>query len=379
MKVIICGAGIAGLTLGLHLAPAGCQVVILEAAPALRDQGYMIDLFGPGYDTAQQLGLLAPLRQLSYQIPEVVWVDVDCRQLAALHYQNVSQVLGGRLLTLMRGDLTQVLFRALPTGVDVRFGSRVQEIRQTGDAVEARVSSGKWERADVLIGADGFRSRVRTLLFGDAGVSLPYLGLHTAAFVFEDAPSWKALGGRFVMMSVPGRQAGFYPIRSGRVAAFFAHHMPTAALPASPVAALQQQYGHLGWLIPTALQHARQRSSLYYDCVGQVRLARWGIGRVALVGDACHAVSLVAGQGASLAMSSAQVLAEELLSMSSPEQAFARYESRQKPLIERKQRSGRRLASWFFPESWWQSAARNVALRVADRAALSWILRPLIA
>ena len=170
-------------------------------------------------------------------------------------------------------------------------------------------------------------------------MTFPFLGMHASAFVFEDAGACDALAGRFMLMSAPGRQAGFYPIRGGRVATFFAHRMPEARLPASPVQALEQHYGHLGWLIPTALRQARQLSNIYYDSVSQVRLTRWSFGRIALVGDACQAVSLVAGQGASLAMNAAHVLSEELLNAhSSIEEALARYETRLRPLIERKQR-----------------------------------------
>jgi len=129
MRVIICGAGIAGLTLGLRLGTAGWRVVIVEAAAALRDQGYMIDFFGPGYDTARELGLIPRLQEVSYRIPQIVWINADGRQVAALHYARVAQALDGRLITLMRGDLAQILFNALPACVDVRFAQRIVDIR----------------------------------------------------------------------------------------------------------------------------------------------------------------------------------------------------------------------------------------------------------
>jgi 2-polyprenyl-6-methoxyphenol hydroxylase-like FAD-dependent oxidoreductase len=378
MKVLICGAGIAGLTLGLRLGMAGCRVVILEASAQLRDQAFMIDFFGPGYLVAEQLGLMPRLQEVSYRIPEVVWIDAGLRPVATLHYRHVERALDGRLITLLRGDLERVLFEALPRSVELRFDCSVEEIRLHEEVVEAQLSCGGCEYADVLIGADGVHSRIRTLMLGDRELAVRFLGLHAAAFVFEDAAVREALANRFMMMSVPGREVGFYPLRGDGVAAFFSHHMPSTALPSSPVAVLEETFGHLGWLIPAALKQAHRLPSIYYDYVGQVRLSRWSFGRVALVGDACQAVSLVAGQGASLAMKAASVLSEELLRASSPAEAFARYEDRLKPLIERKQAAGEHAASWFVPASSWQIRLRNMMVRVADHAGAGWVLRPLI-
>src|SRR5579862_3234500 len=118
MKAIVCGAGVAGLTLASRLGAAGWQVVLVEAAPGLRDQGYMLDFFGPGYDTAERMDLIPRLRELSYRIPEVIWLDRSGRSVAQLHYRNLQRALKGRLLTLMRGDLQHLLFDTLPHSVD---------------------------------------------------------------------------------------------------------------------------------------------------------------------------------------------------------------------------------------------------------------------
>lgn len=378
MKAIVCGAGVAGLTLASRLGAAGWQVVLVEAAPGLRDQGYMLDFFGPGYDTAERMDLIPRLRDLSYQIPEVIWLDRSGRSVAQLHYRNVQRALKGRLLTLMRGDLERLLFDTLPRSVDLRFGCTVDEIKLRGQCIEVALSSGIREYADVVVGADGVHSRIRNLMLGNTEEAFRFLGMHTAAFVFDDAKVHEALAGKFMLMSVPGRVAGFYPIRAGKVAAFFAHLMPSAAMPASPVDALEQQFGRLGWLIPSALEHARQLPDIYYDSVGQIRLRRWSFGRVTLVGDACQAVSLV-GQGASLAMTAAYVLAHELASPQSLADSLGRYEHQVRPLVERRQAAGKRAADWLVPATRWKLGLRNAAVRVADRPGMTWLLRPLIA
>ena len=75
MKVVICGAGIAGLTLANRLSELGGDVVLLERSPGPRLQGYMIDLFGPGYDVADAMGLLAPITDVAYPMAEASLID----------------------------------------------------------------------------------------------------------------------------------------------------------------------------------------------------------------------------------------------------------------------------------------------------------------
>ena len=80
IKAIVCGAGIAGLTVAGQLANKGWQVTLLEAAAERRTQGYMIDFFGPGYDAAEKIGILDRLRELRYPITEARFVRPNGRR-----------------------------------------------------------------------------------------------------------------------------------------------------------------------------------------------------------------------------------------------------------------------------------------------------------
>jgi deazaflavin-dependent oxidoreductase (nitroreductase family) len=101
---------------------------------------------------------------------------------------------------------------------------------------------------------------------------------------------------------------------------------------------------------------------LYYDQVAQVEVPEWSRGRVTLVGDACQAVSLLAGQGASLAVAGAYVLGEQLTSADSIEAALAQYERSWRPVVLEKQRVGRRGTQWFLPKTEMQLWARRFML-----------------
>ena len=376
MKAIICGAGIAGLSLGCCLGRNGWDVIIVERAPSLRNEGYMIDFMGSGYDVAERLGLLPQLKEIAYDIPTVDWMDDKSHVSAQLDYHRFARMLDGRLLSLMRGDLERVIFEALPKSVDMRFGQTISGIEDKGDAVTVTLSGGAVETADLLVGADGIHSQVRAETFGDESQFSRYLGYHTAAYIYEDAEAVGDLGNRFRIMALPGRQVGFYPIRGGKVAAFFAHVSKDPALPADPVAELRRIYGDLGWLVPRSLDQAAKLPGIYYDQIAQIEMDRWSKGRVTLVGDAADAVSLLAGQGASLAMGTAYVLAEELRTKADVPSALDAYQQRLLADVRKKQESGRKTARWIVPQTKWDITLRNLTLRAATMPGLSWVLKP---
>lgn len=365
MKAVVCGAGIAGLSLAHELATRGDEVVLLERSPRPREQGYMMDFFGPGYDAAEQMGVLPAILDVSYDIDEASFVDSHGRSRARLPYERFRRAVGGRLCSLMRPDLEQVLREALPSSVDLRFGAEVTACTDRGPDVEVCTADGAVLAADVLIGADGIHSGVRRLAFGDDSNALRYLGFHTAAFVFDDARIREACAGRFALTDTIGRQMGFYALRDGRVAAFGVHRTPDPGLPDDTRTAVREAYRSLEWVVPEALAQCPPSEEIYYDQVAQVVMPAWSAGRIALVGDACHAVSLLAGQGASLAVAGARALAAQLHSGAPMVQALAAYERQWRPVAEDRQASGRATARWFLPRTHAELWVRRAALRMA--------------
>ncbi|MGP3956919.1 FAD-dependent monooxygenase [Nonomuraea sp. 3N208] len=373
MKALICGAGIAGLTLGWHLERAGWEVEVVERAAAFRDGGYMIDFYGPGFEVATRMGLRPRLMEVRYPVNELSYVDRAGRQTSHLTLTSgLDQV-----VSLLRGDLARAI--ADDVRAPITYGTTVESVEQDAGGVSLRLTDGTSRDVDLLVGADGAHSRVRGLGFGDG--TPRYLGHQVAAYIVEDEELSRRVGTRYQMLTEPGLMAGAYALRDGRLALLFLRREPDPALPADPAAALGRHFGHLGWILPDVLSRCPNPPELYYDQVTQVELERWHRGRVVLVGDACQAVSLFAGHGASMAMAAAWVLADELVADGRPgtsgvhgerpsadgdlSVALARYQARMAPRIEEVQRFGRRFVKWMAPSSRWRIGARDLLFRLA--------------
>jgi 2-polyprenyl-6-methoxyphenol hydroxylase-like FAD-dependent oxidoreductase len=381
MRAIICGGGIAGWTLAWWLDHNGWQVLLVEQAPGPRTGGYMIDFFGSGYDVTELMGVLPALRRAHVTVDEVKYVDPNERGVGGIGYDRLAGLFDGRILSLLRGDLERILRDAVNGRTQVRYGTTINAITQSPDTVQAQLSDGTVERADLLVGADGVHSRVRNLVFGPEHAFLRYLGYHTASYLLADDDNLRPrIGDRFLMVGVPGRQAGLYPTGDGRLATSFIHATPSPAPPPDPQATLRRGYADLGGLIRRVLRKLpADRHEVYYDQVAQVEMDSWSRGRVVLVGDACHAVSLMAGQGASMAVGGAYVLADELARGGDIAEATSRYEQRIRPLVTEKQQAGRSTARWFVPTSQWRITIRRIALAAARVPGAVSLLRAALA
>ena len=257
--------------------------------------------------------------------------------------------------------------------VELRMGLSASELLWDGDRVvgvrlaeHGRVYE---ERARLIVGADGVHSTVRELVFGPSFVR--YLGHHVAAFSFQDASLAARIGYRYQMLTVPERMIGCYAVRDGAMAALMLYRSSSPELPADPAAELRSRFGDLGWVAPSLLSVVPD--DVYYDEVSQVDMPSWHRGKVVLVGDACGAVSLFAGHGASLAMTGAFVLAEEL--SGGVEGAFERYQARMKPAVEHTQAFGQRFIGWMAPRSRWRISVRDMAFRLSGLPVVRNLIR----
>jgi 2-polyprenyl-6-methoxyphenol hydroxylase-like FAD-dependent oxidoreductase len=219
-----------------------------------------------------------------------------------------------------------------------------------------------------VIGADGLHSTVRALAFDSAAVEERHLGYYTAAFSTSGYPH--RTESAYVCYSIPGGQIARYALRDGRSAFFFIFAEPGILAMAhndsdAQKRVLRERFGGHGWECDEILEALDGASDLYFDTVSQICMPRWSRGRVALAGDAAHAPSLLAGQGAALAMAGAYVLANALYRAAGDQDiAFSAYERRFKPFVDAKQRGAARFGWWFAPRTELGMRLRNLTMNL---------------
>ncbi len=371
MRIIINGVGVAGPTLAYWLRKAGHEVLLVEAAPRLRTGGYAIDFGLVGYDIAEKMGLIPRLRELGYQVREMRFVDRQGRTSASGSVDALARLTNGRYITVRRSDLAATIYGALDGTVETIFGDSVASIEEAGTCVRVGFDHAAPREADLVIGADGLHSRVRQLVFGpDSGVEVS-LGYHVAAFEAEGYRPRDELV--YLGYGVPGRQIYRFSMRDDRTLFLFIfrdEYLP-AGSPANDrerKSVLMNVFADVGWECPKILAALANVGSMYFDRVSQIRLDRWTKGRTALVGDAAACVSLMAGEGSSLAMAEAYILAGELSHGGGDyAAAFARYEQQLMPFLKRKQRSVAKSASSLAPKTAFGIRFRNLVVRLMRR------------
>jgi 2-polyprenyl-6-methoxyphenol hydroxylase-like FAD-dependent oxidoreductase len=355
MRVAINGAGIAGPCLAYWLQRSGHEVVLIEKAPQFRTGGYAVDFWGVGYTVAERMGILPEVRERGYTFRELRIVDERGRKVGGFSTEVLLQSMKGRFTSVPRGDLAVAIYRTIENRVETLFGNSISAIDEHATGVLVSFEHGAAREFDLVIGADGLHSIVRDLVFGPERQFEKQLGYRVATFEVEGYRPRDELVG--VTYTTPGRQVGRFALRGDRTmfAFLFSSEKLTSPEPLNAKerkAVLHQVFADAGWECRQILQAMDPISDVYYDRVSQIRMDRWSKGRVVLIGDAAACVSLLAGEGAGLAMTEAYVLAGELNRAGPDYQAaYRRYEQQLRPFVEGKQKSARYFASAFVPKT----------------------------
>ncbi|PWI45465.1 FAD-dependent monooxygenase [Streptomyces sp. ICBB 8177] len=336
-RVLISGSGIAGSSLAHWLARhGGFDVTVVERAPAFRPGGQAIDVRGPALDVAERMGILPSLREHATDMLGMSVVDGSGREV----YRSTERTLtGGELASpdveIMRDDLNEIIQRACPGGVAYRYGDWVIALDDRDEeGVRVAFREAPPETFDLVVGADGLHSAVRAAAFGPERGFIHHLGSYLAVFTapnFLNLDRWQV----FCRAGEPGAEVfgGVMSARDNsesRVYLGFGSEEPLE-YDVRDVAAqrrlVAERLTGAGWEFDRIVKYLWDAADFHFDSMSQIHMDSWSRGRVVLLGDAGYCGSPMSGQGTSMAMVGAYVLAGELKTAAGEHRAaFAAYE-----------------------------------------------------
>ncbi|WP_020496337.1 FAD-dependent monooxygenase [Sciscionella marina] len=339
--ILISGAGVAGPALAYWLREHGFAVTVVERAPEPRLGGQAIDIRGTARTVIQRMGLLDAVRAHHTGVHGIAYVDSRGRHQARMTNADFGDSGVIADLEIVRGDLVRLLTEAAQDGVEYRYGDTITALTERAHGVEVEFANAPAQTFDLVVGADGTGSRVRSLAFGPYREFVADRGYHTCYF---PARLRQPLHGWELFYSLPagngfrGRNAVLYPVgEQGEARAMFAFagpplpHLPENA--EQRLALLRRVYAGAGWEVPDLLGRLDAGEDIYLARAGRVRIDSYSRGRTVLLGDSAFAGSF--GLGTSTSLVGAYVLAGELARAEGEHRrAFAEYERIMRPFVQ---------------------------------------------
>jgi len=365
-KVLISGASISGPALAYWLHRSGFAVTVVEKAGGLRDGGYPIDIRGTAIEVVRRMGILPQLQDAHIDSRRCTFLNADGSELVSVTPSAVAGSVEGQDLEVRRGDLAAALYSIVRDDVEFLFNDSIDTLDQTGRGVDVTFHSGQRRTFDLVVGADGMHSQTRASLFGPEEQFHRYLGYCFAIFTM---PNTFGLSHELMMWNTPGRAAALYAVGdNNELHAFLNFHQPVPPIDALRNHDAQRDlvakvFADAGWEVPAMVEAMRDADDLFFDTAGQIRMPHWSSGRVALVGDAAYAPSFLTGQGSSLALTGAYLLANALATNRDHAAAFAAYERDLRGFVAMNQALVDNGSATLFPTTVRALEQRNTMLR----------------
>jgi len=375
--------------LAFWLAKHDFQVVVVERSKAEQKAGQGIEIEEPALKVVELMGIMDKLNEKRTGEMGFDLVDQQSRSYGKFEVGGISPT---GALELMRGDLTEVLYKAADESANVtyQFETTIQSLRQTQDKVivelenrHSKVTT-KTEEFDFVVGADGVKSRTRQLVMGSpeqldcfkpVGAFVAYFSIPKEDQDWPYSRLCHFTDRRILWMRPIGKES-----KMTSVALIHAHDdVPTLRRANATGDRLKQKeafaelYSGLGWETPRVIEQMMGAENFYSDELVQVKLQKWSQHRVVLLGDAAWAPSPFTGQGNQLAIIGAWVLAQEL-SRNRSQVAFETYEKRLRSYVEDSQNIplGGYAPYLFNPQTAWGIWLLRTIVRV-----VSWTIRVL--
>jgi 2-polyprenyl-6-methoxyphenol hydroxylase-like FAD-dependent oxidoreductase len=308
--VIVVGAGVGGLAAAVALQRAGIDVVVLERARELKPLGAGLHLWANALAALEQIGVGERVRAAGTVLERTRFLTSVGRPIADWESGEIGRRLGAPTVGVSRSDLHAALLAAFDRSA-LRLGADCTAFTQDSAGVTVQCTDGTTERGDVVVGADGIGSFVRTQLLGPAP---PRYAGHTGWRTIVEHDGDLEPKDEFRLYSGRGARFATYPVGSGRLYWLAVVHAAPAGRdePGRGKANVLAHFGDFCQPVPAIVEAAAEERIIRGDIVDRRPIRKWGEGRVTLLGDAAHAMTPNLAQGAGLSIEDGVALGKSL-------------------------------------------------------------------
>ncbi len=344
-RVLVVGGGITGGVLSLALAQNGVDVILVDLRPELGGVGHGITLQGNALKAFRAVGIYDRLAERGFPFSHLRLKTADGHVIAEIPTPPMGGPDLPGTMGAVRGDIADILAdEVVKAGVDVRLGTTIDEIDDRGDSVLVTLSDGSTETVDLVVGADGIRSKVRSMI----GI--------------EDEPHqvgmgiWRTVAKRPPEMDCselyyggPKFKAGYTPISDDLCYAFLLEeNLDRSFVGEGPNGALLKERGQgYGGIWGQVRDSLADDAIVNYQWIEAICVeSPWFRGRTIIIGDAAHACPPLIAQGAAMCAEDAVVLAEMLTSGDKVDDVLPAFMERRFPRVKMVLDNSLTLAEW---------------------------------
>lgn len=366
---IVVGGGIGSLAAAIALRRAGWDARVLERAGELREVGAGISLWPNALRALDLLGVGDQVRAQGGIEAGAGFRNQAGDWLFRSNTRAIEQRYGPTIL-IRRATLLAILADALPAPA-VSLSTEVTGIDEQPDHVRIEHTHGS-TAADLVVAADGIRSRIRTALWPSAPAPR-YAGYTTWRFITPkldvDAQVSEPWG--------RGERVGIFPFGDGTVYSYLAATVPPGEQANDELAELRRRFGTWHDPIPAMLDCIEPADVLRHDIYRLPPLDTYVIRRVALLGDAAHAMTPDFGQGGGTALEDAVELARQLDTAHLAD-GLARYDRLRRPRTQTIARQSARFGALAQASTPVAAHLRDTAARLLPQAVLLNAVKPML-
>ncbi|AMP98385.1 Monooxygenase FAD-binding [Pedobacter cryoconitis] len=335
-KVLISGAGFAGLSTAYWMNKLGYKVTVVEIANELRKGGTPVDIRGDTVDIVKNMEIFQQIESNRLNMEVMEFKNSDDVTEGSIPMKKEGEGAADDECEIERDILLNILFNTIKYEVEFVFNNSITTISETKDAIQVAFKNGPECSFDLLFGCDGLHSTVRKIWFGEEDEYSHFLNQYFSISIVnkllikQNTSQMYNEPDKAIMLNAYNNKTDivfcFYSEKE--ISYDYRNEQQQREI-------ILDQFSGQSWRTPELLEEVKNTKTFYFDKLSQIKMPSWTKGRVALVGDAGYCASPAAGMGGSLAIHGAAALAAAMHKHKGNfELAFQDYNTNLRPFIE---------------------------------------------